>query len=120
LIILEQKEKLSKTILIVVFPKSIPDTYPGTIVLVTPSSLLITNIISETPNETKNSSTPIILFELPILLPSVNFQSFKRDKDNEIKTTIDRVICFLAAKHKLDNKTNKPQKQAKVILAILD
>jgi hypothetical protein len=88
--------------------KLILDIYLGTIVLVIPSSLLITNIISETPNKTKNSSISTTLFELPTLPPSVNFQLFKRDRNSEIKTTINRVTCFLAAKHKFDNKTNKP------------
>jgi hypothetical protein len=73
LITLEQEEKLSKTILIVVLLKSILDTYPGAIVSAIPSSLLATNIISETLNKTKNSSIPIILFELPILPLSINF-----------------------------------------------
>jgi hypothetical protein len=116
----EQKEKLSKTILIVVLPKSIPDTYPGVIALAIPSFPPVITIVSETPNKTKNSSTPITPFELPILPPSVNFQSFKHDKNNKIKTIIDRVIYSLVAKHKLDNKTDEPQKQAKTILVILD
>jgi hypothetical protein len=73
LITLEQKEKLSKTILIIILPKSIQDIYLGTIMLIIPSFLLIINIISETPNETKNSSISIILFELLILPPSINF-----------------------------------------------
>jgi hypothetical protein len=120
LITLEQEEKLSKTTLIVVLPKSIPDTYLETIMLETPSSLLAINTISETPNKTKNSSMSTTPFELPILPPSVNFQLFKRDKNSEVKTTTNRVTCFSAAKYKLDDKTNKPQKQAKTILAILD
>jgi hypothetical protein len=111
---------LSKTILIVVLPKSILDIYLGTIVLAIPSSLLVTTIVSEAPNKTKNLSTPITLFELLILPPSINFQLFKRDRNSEIKTTIDRVTCSSAAKHKLNDKTNKPQKQAKIILVILD
>jgi hypothetical protein len=88
--------------------------------LETPSSLLITNIISEALNKTKNSSMSIILFELLILPPSINFQLFKRNKDSEIKTTTNRVMRFSTAKHKLDNKTNKPQKQTKAMLVILD
>jgi hypothetical protein len=111
---------LSKTTLIIVLPKLVLDTYLGAAALETPSFLPVTNTISETPNKTKNSSMLITLFELPILPPSVNFQLFKRDKDSKIKTITDRVIYSSAAKHKLDNKTNKPQKQAKVILAILD
>jgi hypothetical protein len=120
LIILEQEKKLSKTTLIVVLPKSILDIYPGAAALVTPSSLPATNIISEAPNKTKNLSTPIILFELPILSPSVNFQLFKRNRDSEIKITTNRVTRFSAAKYKLNNKADKPQKQAKAILVILD
>jgi hypothetical protein len=73
LIILEQEEKLSKTTLIIVFLKSILDIYLGTIISETPSSLLVTNIISETPNKTKNSSISITPFELPILPLNVNF-----------------------------------------------
>jgi hypothetical protein len=89
-------------------------------VLETPSFLPAINIVSETPNKTKNSSISTILFELPILSPSINFQSFKRDRNSEIKTITNRVTRFLAVKHKLDDKTNKPQKQAKVMLVILD
>jgi hypothetical protein len=73
LIILEQEEKLSKTTLIIVFLKSILDIYLGTIISETPSSLLVTNIISKTPNKTKNSSISITPFELPILPLNVNF-----------------------------------------------
>jgi hypothetical protein len=62
----------------------------------------------------------ITLLELPTPPPSVNFQLFKCNKNNKIKTTIDRVTRFLAAKYKLDDKTDKLQKQAKAILAILD
>jgi hypothetical protein len=50
------------------------------------------------------------LFELLILPPSINFQLFKYNKNSEIKTITNRVIYFLAAKYKLDDKTNKPQK----------
>jgi hypothetical protein len=108
LITLKQEEKLSKTILIVILLKLLLDIYPGTIVSATPSFLPATNTISETPNETKNSSISTTLFEPPILPPSINFQLFKYDKNNEIKTTTNRVIYSSAAKHKLDNKTNKP------------
>jgi hypothetical protein len=73
LITLEQEEKLSKTILIIVFLKLILDIYPGAIPLIILSFLLVTNIISKAPNKTKNSSIPITLFELPILLLSSNF-----------------------------------------------
>jgi hypothetical protein len=73
LITLEQKEKLSKTTLIIVLLKSIPDTYPGAIVSEILNSLPVINIISKTPNKTKNSSISTTLFELPILPPSVNF-----------------------------------------------
>jgi hypothetical protein len=89
-------------------------------VLVIPSFLLVTNIVSEALNKTKNSSIPIILFELPILLLNINFQLFKRDKNSEIKTITNRVICSSAAKYKLDDKADKPQKQTKTILVILD
>jgi hypothetical protein len=120
LITLEQEEKLSKTTLIVILLKLVLDTYPGAIISETPSSLLVTNTISEAPNETKNSSISTTPFELLILPPSINFQLFKRDRNNEIKTTTDRVTRSSAAKHKLDNETNKPKKQAKTILVILD
>jgi hypothetical protein len=111
---------LSKTTLIVVLPKSVPDTYPGATASEILNSLPATNIISEAPNKTKNSSTSITPFEPPTPPPSVNFQSFKRDKDSEVKTITNRVICSLAAKHKLDYKADEPQKQAKTMLAILD
>jgi hypothetical protein len=111
---------LSKTILIIVLLKSILNIYPGVIVLVIPSFLPVINIISKALNKTKNSSTPITLFELPILPPSINFQLFKYNRNNKIKTIINRIICSSAAKHKLDDKTDKPQKQAKTILAMLD
>jgi hypothetical protein len=41
--------------------------------LVIPSSLLAINIVSETPNKTKNSSMLITLFELFTLPPKINF-----------------------------------------------
>jgi hypothetical protein len=110
LITLEQEEKLSKTILIIILLKLVLDIYLGIIALTIPSFLLITNIISKTPNKTKNSSISIILFELPILPPSINFQSFKNNRDSEIKTIINRIIYSLVTKHKLNDKTNKPQK----------
>jgi hypothetical protein len=116
----EQEEKLSKTTLIIILLKLVLDTYPRTIVLETPSSLPATNIISEAPNKTKNSSISITPFELPILPPIVNFQLFKYNRNSEIKTTTDRVTRFSAAKHKLDDKANEPQKRAKTILVILD
>jgi hypothetical protein len=99
---------LSKTTLIIVLPKLILDTYLGAIASEIPSSPPVTNIVSEAPNETKNSSTLITLFELPILLPSINFQSFKHNRNSEVKTTTNQVTRFSAAKHKLDNKTDKP------------
>jgi hypothetical protein len=67
------KKKLSKIILIIIFLKLILDIYLGTIVLIIPNFLLVINIISKTPNKTKNSSISIILFELFILFPSINF-----------------------------------------------
>jgi hypothetical protein len=84
------------------------------------SFLLAINIVSETPNKTKNSSTSITLFELFILPLSINFQLFKYNRNNKIKIIINRVICFSAVKHKLNNKANKLQKQTKTIFVILD
>jgi hypothetical protein len=76
-------------------------------VLIIPSSLLVTNTISKTPNKTKNSSMSIILFELFILFPSINFQLFKCNKNSKIKITTNRVIYSSAAKYKLDDKTDE-------------
>jgi hypothetical protein len=73
LIIIEQEEKLSKTILIIILPKLILDNYPGVIILLIPSSFLVLNTPTNITNRTKDSMILIILIELFILSPSITF-----------------------------------------------
>jgi len=42
-----------------------------------------------------------------ILLLNIIFQSFKYNKNNEIKTIINQIICSTIVKYKFDKELNK-------------
>jgi len=58
--------------------------------------------------------------ELIIFLPNVIFQSFKYNKNKNVKIIIDQIIYSIITKYKLNKKLNESQKYIRVILIIFD
>jgi hypothetical protein len=73
LIIIEQEEKLSKIILIVVFLKLILNNYPGATILLILSFSLVLNMLINITNRTEDFTILIIPIKPSILPPSMIF-----------------------------------------------